>query len=74
MRYLLAVIAVLASTSAYAETPKQAASREARLAKAEQTAVMASCKFEALKKNVGKTSSPAYFSFMAECLTRSAAR
>lgn len=61
------------SVPAAAQQPAKDANVARALAKAEQTLVMAQCRLDWLKANASAPrTSPAYFSFMAECLTRTA--
>lgn len=62
-----AIIANVYAIEANAATAKQ-------IATAEQAAVLAACKFEFLKTHDENTRSPAFFSFMAECLTSTASK
>jgi len=72
----LAVATLINATAiASAQTAKQIESNAKAVAKAEQSVVMSQCKLEFLKTNVGTSrTSPAYFTFMAECLTRTASK
>jgi len=63
----------LASQTVFGQTAKQIETNGRAIAKAEQSVAMATCKLDWLKTHVGVSrSSPAYFGFMAECLSKTA--
>ena len=74
--YIMLVASVLVIPAiAHAQTAKQLEANAKAIAKAEQAVAMSGCKLEWLQKNPGvPRTSPTYFGFMAECLTRVVSR
>jgi hypothetical protein len=59
----------------HAQTAKQQEANAKAVAKAEQSLVMSQCKLDWLRDHAGASrTSPAYFTFMAECLTKTASK